>query len=77
MLAAESLREGARGAIGRRQAVRSVMLCRMNPLAHGSKARRLITTLAKCTAGRWRSSATYTFSDGDSEVRRSTARCRA
>jgi len=42
----------------------------------GSKAKRLITTPAKCT-GAWRSSATYTFSNGDSEVRRSSAKCRA
>lgn len=43
----------------------------------GSKVRRLITTPAKCTGGKWRSSATYTFSNGDTEVRRSTSNCRA
>ena len=41
----------------------------------GSRAKRLITTPAKCT-GTWRSSATYTFSNGDTEVRRSTSSCR-
>ena len=42
----------------------------------GSKAKRLITTPAKCAGGRWRSSATYTFSNGDTEVQRSTTNCR-
>ncbi len=42
----------------------------------GSKLKRLITTPAKCVGGRWRSSATYTFSNGDTEVRRSNTSCR-
>lgn len=42
----------------------------------GSRAKRLITTPAKCVGGKWRSSATYTFSNGDTEVRRNTAKCR-
>ena len=43
----------------------------------GSKLKRLITTPAKCSGGKWRSSATYTYSNGDTEVRRSTSNCRA
>jgi hypothetical protein len=43
----------------------------------GSKAKRLITSPAKCVGGKWRSSASYTYSNGDTEVRRSTAACRA
>lgn len=42
----------------------------------GSKAKRLITSPAKCVGGKWKSSATYTFGNGDTEVRRSTATCR-
>ena len=42
----------------------------------GSRLKRLITTPAKCVGGRWRSSATYTFSNGDTEVRRATTSCR-
>ena len=42
----------------------------------GSRAKRLITTPAKCVGGKWRSSATYTFSNGDTEVRRSNTNCR-
>ena len=42
----------------------------------GSRKKRLITTPAKCVGGKWRSSATYTFSNGDTEVRRSNTNCR-
>lgn len=42
----------------------------------GARLKRLITTPAKCVGGRWRSSATYTFSNGDTEVRHSTTSCR-
>ena len=42
----------------------------------GSKTKRLITTPAKCVGGKWRSSATYTFSNGDTEVRKSNTNCR-
>ncbi|MEA2142732.1 MAG: hypothetical protein QOI64_1162 [Solirubrobacteraceae bacterium] len=42
----------------------------------GSKVKRLITSPAKCVGGNWRSSATYTFSNGDTEVRKSTSKCR-
>ncbi len=42
----------------------------------GSKAKRLITTPAKCVGGKWKTSATYTFSNGDTEVRKSTSACR-
>jgi len=42
----------------------------------GSKTKRLITTPSKCVGGKWRSSATYTYSSGDTEVRKSTTSCR-
>lgn len=42
----------------------------------GSKLKRLITAPASCAGGRWKSSATYTFSNGDTEVRRASATCR-
>ena len=42
----------------------------------GSTVKRLITTPAKCVGGKWRSSATYTFSNGDTEVRKSSTNCR-
>ena len=42
----------------------------------GSKRKRLITSPATCVGGKWRSSATYTFSNGDTEVRKSSATCR-
>ena len=42
----------------------------------GSKRKRLITSPATCVGGKWRSSATYTFSNGDTEVRRSNTNCR-
>ncbi len=42
----------------------------------GSKTKRLITTPATCIGGKWRASATYTFSNGDTEVRKSTTKCR-
>ena len=42
----------------------------------GSKLKRLITTPARCVGGRWRSSATYTFANGDTELRRSNTSCR-
>ena len=41
----------------------------------GSKVKRLITTPAKCTGGKWKASATYTFSNGDTEVRKSNSKC--
>ena len=42
----------------------------------GSKTKRLITTPAKCIGGKWKTSATYTYSNGDSEVRKDTTKCR-
>ena len=42
----------------------------------GSTVKRLITTPARCVGGKWRSSATYTFSNGDTEVRKSSTNCR-
>jgi hypothetical protein len=43
----------------------------------GSKAKRLITTPRRCVGGKWKTSATYTYSNGDTEVKRSTSTCRA
>lgn len=43
----------------------------------GSKVKRLITSPGKCVGGKWKSSATYTYSNGDTEVRRTTAKCRS
>ncbi len=42
----------------------------------GSRTKRLITTPAKCVGAKWKSSATYTFSNGDTEVRKSNTKCR-
>jgi len=42
----------------------------------GSKVKRLITTPATCRTGKWKSRATYTFANGDTEAVTSTATCR-
>jgi len=42
----------------------------------GSKAKRLITTPKTCRTGKWKSRATYTFANGDTETQTSTAQCR-
>ncbi|MDQ3723971.1 MAG: hypothetical protein M3376_13120 [Actinomycetota bacterium] len=43
----------------------------------GSRTRRLVTTPAKCAGGRWKSRATYTFANGDTEAKTSISKCRA
>jgi len=42
----------------------------------GSKVKRLITTPATCRTGKWKSRATYTFANGDTETATSTSTCR-
>jgi len=42
----------------------------------GAKARRLITTPRTCKTGRWKSRASYTYANGDTETVTSTAQCR-
>jgi hypothetical protein len=42
----------------------------------GAKAKRLLTTPASCSGGKWTSRATYTFSNGDRDVQTSTSTCR-
>jgi hypothetical protein len=42
----------------------------------GAKAKRLITTPKTCKTGTWKSRATYTFANGDTETVTSTSKCR-
>ncbi len=42
----------------------------------GAKVKRLITTPKTCKTGKWKSRATYTFANGDTETETSTAQCR-
>jgi hypothetical protein len=42
----------------------------------GSKVKRLITTPKTCRTGTWKSRATYTFANGDTEVAKSNSKCR-
>jgi hypothetical protein len=41
----------------------------------GASAKRLVTTPPACASGTWKSSATYTFSNGDTDVQTSTSKC--
>jgi hypothetical protein len=41
----------------------------------GSKVKRLITTPATCKTGRWKTRATYTFANGDTETATSASTC--